>query len=102
MPDNEFTSLDLALLRDRFPEDALLIEQLFVRDEEFRLLCEDYVLSRYALARFEAAPDNRPVEIADYRVVVVELEQEIRDYLGQRLRTASLARRHMKNSPNGE
>ena len=69
---------DLAQVLALFPERSLHIRELFLRDESFRGLCEDYALARDTLVRFEAMPDadQRP-EVPDYRSVISELEKEI-------------------------
>ena len=69
---------DLARVLALFPERALGIREIFLKDESFRGICEDYGLACDSLARFEALPDarSRP-EIAEYRSVIAELEQEI-------------------------
>ena len=61
-----------------FPEQSLAVRELFLRDEGFRGLCEDYALACDTLVRFEVLPDadQRP-EIPDYRSVISELEKEI-------------------------
>ena len=48
----------------------------------FREICEEYALAQQSLAGFEARLDaaERP-EIADYRTVIVELENEIYRFL---------------------
>ena len=69
---------DLAQVLALFPERSLHIRELFLRDESFRGLCEDYALARETLVRFEALPDaDRRPEVPDYRSVISELEKEI-------------------------
>lgn len=69
---------DLAQVLDLFPEKSVAARELFLRDEVFRGLCEDYALARETLVRFETMPDadQRP-EVPDYRSVISELEKEI-------------------------
>lgn len=73
---------DLAHVLDLFPEKSIAVRELFLRDEVFRGLCEDYALARDTLVRFEAMPDadQRP-EVPDYRSIIFELEKEIADIL---------------------
>ena len=68
----------LALVLERFPEKAVVVRRLVLRDAGFRGICEDYALAREGLATFEARPDAamRP-EVADYQTVIAELEHEI-------------------------
>jgi hypothetical protein len=73
---------DLAKVLDLFPEKSVAVRELFLRDEVFRGLCEDYALARDTLVRFQAMPDadHRP-EVSDYRSLISELEKEIADML---------------------
>jgi hypothetical protein len=67
---------------ERFPERMELVRRLYLSDEQFRSICEDFSLSIASLRRFERRPDAhvRP-EVDDYRTVLRELEDEIRGYL---------------------
>ncbi len=73
---------DLTAVFERFPDDAVLIRRLVLKDGTFRSICDDYGLARTTLAKFEKLPDaaNRP-EVPDYQVLIAELEKEIADYL---------------------
>lgn len=70
------------LVVERFPERMDLIRRLYLRDERFRSICEDFSLSIASLQRFEGRPDAhlRP-EVDDYRSMLRELEAEPRTYL---------------------
>lgn len=67
---------------ERFPERMQIVRRLYLRDEKFRAICEDFALSIQALRRFEQRPDAqfRP-EVEDYRTVLRELEKELADYM---------------------
>ena len=67
---------------ERFPERKELVRRLYLKDEQFRSMCEDFLLSIDSLRRFEGRPDAhlRP-EVDDYRALLGELEAEIRSYL---------------------
>ena len=69
MTDKDAETADLAQVVGRFPENAPLIRRLFLADASFRGVCEDYVLARDTLVRFQRLPDTqqRP-EIAEYPV----------------------------------
>src|SRR4051812_37801842 len=77
-PDRDPAQRNLVQVLERFPKDASLIRRLWLANESFRTICEDYVLARDSLARFQAMPDaqQRP-EIADYLSVIAGLEDEI-------------------------
>jgi hypothetical protein len=78
MTDRHAATADLALVVGRFPESAPLIRRLFLADTVFRGVCEDYVLARNNLIRFQNLPDapQRP-EIAEYQFLIADLESEI-------------------------
>lgn len=67
----------------RFPDQAALIARLFVRDEAFRSMCEDWVLAKGALAaQLERTQSEQELaKIHDFRRLVGELEDEILDAL---------------------
>jgi hypothetical protein len=67
---------------ERFPEQMEMVRRLYLSDEQFRSICEDFSLSVDSLRRFERRPDAhlRP-EVDDYRTLLRELEDEIRSYL---------------------
>lgn len=66
----------------KFPHFALRARKLYLRDENFRSICEDLVLAMESLRNFEVRKDApfRP-EIKEYRCLVCELEDEIRSFL---------------------
>lgn len=67
---------------ERFPARQEQIRRLYLRDDRFRAICEDFALSVASLRWFEGRPDAllRP-EIDDYRTLLRELEDEIGGYL---------------------
>ena len=67
---------------ERFPECAVLARRLYLGDERFRSICEDFALAHKSLRNFEerADADLRP-EIDDYRSLIKELEEELQKYL---------------------
>lgn len=69
---------DLAQVLGHFPEAAVRIQKLFQNDQEFRSLCEDYILARDCLAKFLALSSiqERP-EVAEYTSVIAEPKEEI-------------------------
>ena len=66
---------------ERFPDQQARILRLALRDEGFRALCEEYDLARKSYGRLQVSPE-RAAEVAEYRAVIAELEEEIRGFLG--------------------
>jgi hypothetical protein len=65
---------------ERFPDRHRRILELALRDEDFRALCEEYDLARKSYSRLQVLP-GRDNEVAEYRTLITELEDEIRSYL---------------------
>ena len=61
----------------RFVDVAEMIKARSVADEVLKDLCEDYRLARETLTRLRKARPRRPDEVAEYSVLVAELEDEI-------------------------
>jgi len=68
---------DVALVLSRFTMHELAIRRLYTQDADFRTVCDDYGTAVRALAVWEA--DH--VKAADYRQLIQELEDELREYL---------------------
>jgi len=71
------------LVVELFPERTESVRRLYLQDEHFRAICDDFALSVTSLRHFEARPDahSRP-EVADYHAVLRELTEELRRYIG--------------------
>ena len=61
----------------RLIDVAELIKARSLGDEVLRDLCEDYGLARMTLIRLKKARPKRAAEIAEYTVLIAELEEEI-------------------------
>jgi hypothetical protein len=74
----------LAPILEKFPEARAKIRQLFQQNPSFQSLCEDY---RDCLAAWQhwrqAVSEEAPALCQSYTELLQELEQEVRDYLGQ-------------------
>lgn len=69
-----------------FPGRTQEILQLSLRDLAFRGLCEDLADAKASLNRMAAlsGQDERP-EVAEYRIIIAELEDEIRAHVASGL-----------------
>lgn len=67
----------LASVIARFPDHNARILRLALQDDEFQALCEEYNLARQSYGRLMVAA-NRAGEVAEYRTLIAELEDEIR------------------------
>jgi len=65
-----------------FPDRAEDVRRLYLRDEQFRSICEDLLLAQASLQRFESRADAETrEEIEDFRNVLQELKGELHAYL---------------------
>ena len=76
----DFRSELLARVAERFPDQPGIVFRLALKDQEFLALCEEYNLARESYGRLQVSPDHAS-EVAEYRSLIVELEDEIRGYL---------------------
>ena len=74
----------LASVLEKFPEAAARIRELVLQTPSFQSLCEDY---RDCLAAWQywrqATSEEAPALHQSYTELLQELEQEVRQYLGQ-------------------
>jgi hypothetical protein len=78
MSQPEGSVIDFELLCTQFPKHGGRIRHLLTQDAEFLDVCEDYCLAESSLRRMESEPTDRwKVEIAEYRIVLRELKNEI-------------------------
>lgn len=72
----------LAAALRRFASATVQLEQEILKHPDFRLLCEDYGDAVEALERWSHSTDAiAPQRVSEYRKLVEELEQEIRNHL---------------------
>lgn len=73
----------LAPARERFAQIGARMEQEILKNPEFRSLCEDYGDAVEALQHWESGEDPLSQQkVLEYRELVEDLEEEIRDHLG--------------------
>jgi hypothetical protein len=70
----------------RFPGRQAEIEELTARDEEFRILCNDFADAKTMLSRWEASSSpTRERLCAEYRTLIEDLAGEIEVALDSRI-----------------
>ena len=83
--DRDMSEGSLAAAR-RFPGRQAEIEELTARDEEFRILCNDFADAKTMLSRWEASSSpTRERLCAEYRTLIEDLAAEIEAALGSRI-----------------
>jgi hypothetical protein len=72
----------LSLIMERFPEEGLALRRLFKQSPSFQSLCNDYRECLAALQNWQqSTAEEAPVWRAEYAQLLLELEQEVRQYL---------------------
>jgi hypothetical protein len=69
------------LLVSRLPRHELAVRRLYVRDPEFRAVCDDYGEVQRALEYWQASDQAVPGRVAEYRRMLKELEAEVLTFL---------------------
>ena len=76
----------LVAIISRFPEHELAIRRLCSQDSGFMGICEDYEAAAAALWHWEEAGPDYVARANEYRVMLDEIEAEIRKDLSTHLR----------------
>ncbi|MGX1791164.1 hypothetical protein ACWIGM_30755 [Bosea sp. NPDC055332] len=67
------------------PNHKKSIQELMLRNEDFRALCRDLAEAEFALERWEnSALPEKEAHCAEYRLIIVGLEAEIRQTIHDR------------------
>jgi hypothetical protein len=75
----------LNLILAHFPDYAEKIRILYLADDEFKSLCEDFLTSKMALEKSTGKISNDQQLESEYRQLMVELEKEIINYIKKKL-----------------
>ena len=86
-------SVALEALAQRSPEAAWRARRLAQADERFRAICEDYAEALEAMERWRQGEEARKERAEEFRRIVMELEEELINYLGERATGAGVAER---------
>ena len=80
----------LSLIMERFPEEGLALRRLFKMSPSFQSLCNDYRECLAALQNWQqSTSEEAPTWRDEYTKLLLELEQEIRQYLENHSRQRS-------------
>jgi len=78
----EFAGTGLLLIVERFPEERQALRRLHEASQSIQSLCNDYLECRAALRDWrQSTAEEAPVWRAEYTQLLLELEQEVRQYL---------------------
>jgi hypothetical protein len=82
-------SVALEALEQRSPEDAWRARRLAQADERVRAICEDYAEALQAMERWQQGDEASEERAQEFRRIVIELEEELIQYLGESNRRRS-------------
>jgi hypothetical protein len=78
----ETTEAGLSLILDRFPEEGQSLRRLFQESLSFQSLCNDYRECLVDLQKWQqSASEEAPAWRDEYANLLLELEEEVRQYL---------------------
>ena len=72
-----------ALDIDEFAEYREVINRLYLIDDDFRALCDDYSMSKMHIETFNAKSLEDKQRKIEYQQLSLELEKEILDYVNK-------------------
>jgi len=72
-----------ALDIDEFAEYKEVINRLYLIDDDFRALCDDYSMSKMHIEKFNAKSLEDKQRKIEYQQLSLELEKEILDYVNK-------------------
>ena len=71
----------LKAVKEKFPEEAARIENLYASDEDFRALCEDYFACIQYLQKFKKEFREKQYSFDEYQNIQSELEKELKSFI---------------------
>ncbi len=79
---SESAGTGLSLIMERFPEDGPTLRRLFQESLSFQSLCDDYQECLAELQNWQqSTSEETPACRGEYAHLLLELEQEVRQYL---------------------
>ena len=84
MADNINTMFPLSLNISRFAEYVETIKMLYQVDDDFKNLCDDYLISKKSLEKFRKKSLENRQQALEYQRLSRELENEMLEYVIKR------------------
>ena len=79
------TMFPLSLNISRFAEYVETIKMLYQVDDDFKILCDDYLISKNNIEKFRKQSLENKQQAMEYKRLVMELENEMLDYVTKRI-----------------
>lgn len=71
----------LETIKKKFPEQSERIEELYQQNEDFRMLCFDYMLCMQHLQKFKKEAGEKKLSVEEYKTIRAELEDELSHFI---------------------
>lgn len=71
----------LNTILDKFPERVNALHKLFLKDENFREICEDYVFCLDSIGKILITNERKDKILKEYENALQDLELEMLEYL---------------------
>ena len=71
----------MRLIKKKFPGQSERIEELYETDEDFRMLCSDYILCMQFLQKFQKEFGEKKHSLKEYESMREELEKELQHFI---------------------
>lgn len=67
----------LQIIKQKFPQQSERIEELYRLNEDFRMLCSDYLLCRMELQKFGQELNEKKLSVKEYKNMQEDLENDL-------------------------
>jgi len=71
----------LKVIKEKFPHRENRIEQLYNEDENFQMLCRDYLTCLEAMNKYRYISSEQRENLREYKSIISELEKELLEFL---------------------
>jgi len=71
----------LKVIKEKFPHRENRIEQLYNEDENFQMLCRDYLTCLEAMNKYRHISSEQRENLREYKSIISELEKELSEFL---------------------
>ncbi len=77
---NELTGI-LKSIKEKFPSSQKYIDRLYEKDEDFRMLCWDYICCLEVLKQNKHSLKEQKLIVEDYKNIIEDLEKECVEFI---------------------
>lgn len=81
----------LKVIKEKFPHRENRIEQLYQEDENFQMLCRNYLTRLEAMIKYRHISNEQRENLREYKNIISELEIELSEFLSLSIRPGFFA-----------